>query len=64
MAQAENELVASQTTERVALDQPAPDLAQEIAVAQDLRPVTQLSSPEIVAEARDLHAHFQQLSER
>jgi hypothetical protein len=38
-------------------------LAQERTV-QDLKPVAQLSNREIVAEARDLHAHFQQLAER
>ncbi len=30
---------------------------------QDLKPVAQLSNREIVSEARELHAQFQQLSE-
>ncbi len=37
--------------------------AQERTVQQELKPVAQLSTPEIVSEARDLHAHFQQLYE-
>jgi hypothetical protein len=31
---------------------------------RDLKPVAQLSNQEIVAEARDLHTHFDQLRER
>jgi hypothetical protein len=31
---------------------------------EEWKPATQLSTPEIVSEARDLHAHFQQLEER
>ncbi len=45
------------------MDEQNNGLAQERAM-RDLKPVAQLSKREIVSEARDLHAHFQQLSER
>lgn len=45
------------------MDEQSNGLAQERTM-QDLKPVAQLSNREIVAEARDLHAHFQQLAER
>lgn len=45
------------------MDEQHSGLAQERTV-QDLKPVAQLSNREIIAEARDLHAHFRQLAER
>jgi hypothetical protein len=45
------------------MDEQSNALAQERTV-QDLKPVAQLSTQEIVAEARDLRAHFRQLAER
>ena len=32
--------------------------------SQEVKPASQLSTPEIVAEARELHAHFNDLKER
>lgn len=45
------------------MDEQNDGLAQGPAM-RDLKPIAQLSNGEIVSEARDLHAHFQQLSER
>jgi hypothetical protein len=47
-----------------ASDQKKETVVADENVSRELKPVAQLSDKEIVTEAREIHAHFKQLSER